>query len=105
MSHITSEFSSEFPGIRSCPDGVEIDLKVVPGARSDRIMGILGTRVKIRVSAPPEAGKANKAVTTLLARTFTLPVSKVTMRSGATSAEKTVHLRGLTPEFVRTRLG
>ena len=53
---------SDVPGIRRTPDGVELDLKVVPGARRDMLAGMLGTRFKVRVSSPPEDGRANRAV-------------------------------------------
>lgn len=86
---------STFKGIRPCPDGVEIDLKVVPGARGDSITGPLGDRVKIRVSAPPEDGKANKAITHLLAGRLGVPRRAVTITSGSTCPEKTVRVVGI----------
>ncbi len=95
---------NEFPGIRPCPGGVEIDLKVVPGARSDRLMGALGARVKIRTSAPPEAGKANKAIVKLLAKTFDIPHNKIELISGPASPEKTVRVSDIDLNVARERL-
>jgi uncharacterized protein (TIGR00251 family) len=37
-------------------------VKVVPGSSRDQIMGWLGDPLKIKVTAPPEKGKANEAV-------------------------------------------
>ena len=42
-------------------------IKVVPNARKDEIVGLVGQRLHVRVSAPPEWGKANKAVCKLIA--------------------------------------
>ena len=86
---------STFKGIRSCTDGVEIDLKVVPGARGDSISGRLGDRIKIRVSAPPEDGKANKAIIRLMADQLGARPGAVTISSGTSSTEKTVRVEGI----------
>jgi uncharacterized protein (TIGR00251 family) len=65
----------------------------VPGASRSEIAGILGDRLKIRVAAPPEAGKANRALIELL-RGW-LGVRDVEIASGASSPEKTVVVLGL----------
>ena len=86
---------SDFTGIRSTPDGCTLDLKVVPGATSDRLMGVLGNRIKLRTSAPPEDGKANTAVLRFLAGRLGLPVRDLTLVKGHASPEKTIAVRGL----------
>ena len=37
-------------------------IRIVPNAQKDEIVGLVGQRLKVRVSAPLEDGKANKAV-------------------------------------------
>ena len=86
---------SEFTGIRPTPDGCTLDLKVVPGAKSDRLMGVLGNRIKLRTSAPPEDGKANAAVLRFLAGRLGLPVRSLTLLRGHGAPEKTIAVRGL----------
>jgi hypothetical protein len=46
----------------------------------------------VRVTAPPEKGKANKAVIKILASTLGLPVRSVIIYSGAGSQQKMVEL-------------
>ena len=91
---------------------VLIDVKVVPGARRQRVVGWLGDRLKIAVSAPPEAGKANAAVCALVAKTLGVGRRDVEVVAGQTSPAKTLRVsttgsskRSLDPVSVRRRLG
>lgn len=74
---------------------VHIRLKVVPGASRDRVAGPLGDRLKVQVSAAPEAGKANKAVLALLAGTLGVGKGALRIVRGETNAQKTVEVVGL----------
>lgn len=82
-----------------------IRLKAVPGASRDSIAGVLGDRLKVRTSAAPEGGKANKAICALLARALDLKKSDVTIVSGRTNPEKTVAITGCTPRALGEKLG
>ena len=48
--------------LRRDGDDVLIPIKVVPGASRDQIAGVIGERLKIRIGAPREDGKANRAI-------------------------------------------
>lgn len=78
-------------------------LRVSPGARSDRILGVHGGALKISVSAPPERGKANRAVVDLLATVLGLPRSAVRIVAGESSRDK-VALVSLPPRVTREAL-
>lgn len=82
-----------------------LPVKVVPGARADKIAGPLGDRLKIRVSAPPEGGKANKAVCALLAKALGVKPARVTVHAGTSNPEKTIRVEGLTPRQILDRVG
>lgn len=71
-------------------------LRVVPGANRPGIVGRHGDAWKVRVSAPPEHGRANDAVLDLLARTLDVPRRDVRLASGASSRDKVVVLEGMT---------
>jgi uncharacterized protein (TIGR00251 family) len=66
---------------------------VVPGASRSEIAGVLGDRLKVRVAAPPEGGKANRALVELLSRW--LGVRDVEIVAGLSSAEKIVRVSGV----------
>lgn len=73
-------------------DDVIVRVKAVPGSSRDSIAGPLGDRLKIRIAAAPEAGKANKAIIKLLARQCGVKVNQITIESGHTSAEKSLRI-------------
>ena len=71
----------------------------------EQISGLLGDRLKVRVSAPPEGGKANKAICQLLARTLGLKRRDIEVIAGKANAEKVVTIRGIDSLAARARLG
>ncbi len=87
------------------PAGPLLRIKAVPGAKRDQIAGPLGDRLKVRVAAPPEGGKANAAICALIAKALDLKPSAVTLIAGHTNPEKSVRIEGLDADAVRERLG
>lgn len=73
--------------------GMHIKLKVIAGASRSRIVGGYGDRLKIKVAAPPEQGKANQAVVALLKQW--LGTDAVEIIAGHGSAMKTVKVSGM----------
>lgn len=94
---LTDESNSATPAAR-------LAVKVVPGAKRDEIVGPHGDRLKVRVSAPPEDGKANKAVCALLAEALGVKRSAVTVIVGPSSPEKTIRIDGLSAADVLRKL-
>ena len=86
--------------IEATSEGVEFDVKVVPGGSRDEIVGMLGDALKIKVSAPAEGGKANRAVCELLAGELGVPPRDVVVVSGHTRPQKRVMVRGARIEEV-----
>lgn len=94
------------PAIESASQGeaVLVRIKAVPGASRDQLAGLLGDRLKVRVSAAPEGGKANKAICALIARRCGLRPNEVSVITGMTSPLKTVQISGLDADAVRRAL-
>ena len=84
--------------------GVLVPVKVVPGASRSRVVGILDGALKVAVAAPPEKGKANKALIKILAETFDLPKNRVSIEQGQSSHHKIVLLLGADAGQVRDQL-
>lgn len=82
--------------IRGCwadlaKSGLRLDLRVTPGARANTVIRD-GGRLGATTTAPPEDGKANAAVTDLLARALGIAASRLTLVSGATSRDKSFRI-------------
>ena len=79
------------PFVRTVDGMVELRVKIVPGASRTELAGRLGDRLKVRISAPPEGGKANQAVCDYLEK---LVGGRATLASGAAHAEKVIRIAG-----------
>jgi uncharacterized protein (TIGR00251 family) len=87
--------------IRSDPAGAIVPVLVVPGASRTEIIGRHGDRLRVRVAAAPERGRANRAVEALLGEFFG---TTATVVAGSGSRRKQVRLAGLDPAGVAERL-
>lgn len=63
-------------------------LRVQPKASKDEWAEIQGDRIRLRITAPPLEGKANKHLIRLLAKEFGIAKSGVHIRSGETGRNK-----------------
>jgi uncharacterized protein (TIGR00251 family) len=74
------------PRSRAVP-GAEIVVRVTPNASREQVT-LDGSRFVIRVTCVPEDGKANKAVTKLLAKTLGVAPSRLVLVRGAAGRDK-----------------
>ena len=84
---------------------VRLQIKVVPGAAQTGIAGWLGDRLKLRVNAAPEKGKANAAVEALIAEALGLHKAAVRIVAGQTSPRKTLEISGMAASIIDKILG
>lgn len=70
--------------------GVEISVRVVPGAIREGVAGFYGDRLKIRVTAPPVGNAANDCLIRLVARAARVAPSRVRIVLGDRSRSKVV---------------
>lgn len=91
--------------LKQTGDGLELRIKVVPGSKRSAIVGILGDRLKIAVSAPPEGGKANKAVCKLIAQALRITERDIALTHGQSQPRKTVLISGVDTQAAIEALG
>ena len=74
-------------------DDLLLDIRVQPRASSDGFAEQLGDRIKLRITAPPVDGKANRHLIALLARTFKVAKNDISIISGETGRNKRIKIR------------
>jgi uncharacterized protein (TIGR00251 family) len=87
--------------------GTIIALEITAGAKTDSFpAGYNEWRKTIgcRVTAPATGGKANHAIISLISERLAVPVSAVSIQSGATSSKKRVLVTGMSKPDLLDRL-
>lgn len=81
-----------------------LELRAVPNASRNQVVGWQGTALKVKVMAPPEGGRANQEIIELLSATLGVPRRAVEIVQGESSRNKRVRIAGLSAAQVRTTL-
>ena len=81
---------------KEAPEGIILHVRAQPGARKDEIAGERADSLKIRITAPPEKGRANEAIIRLLAKKLGLKKSAISVVYGETSRDKKILIKGIT---------
>jgi uncharacterized protein (TIGR00251 family) len=84
--------------------GVTFNVKVIPRAKRDEIVGVEQDAYKIRLNAPPVDGRANDALLKFLAKRLGVPRTQVEIVRGETTRHKVVRVRGGGVEAVKKRM-
>lgn len=93
------------PYLHPLSDGsLLIKIYVQPKASRNAIIGLHNDALKVRLTAAPVEGKANKAVIAFLAKCLNLPKSSLSIRSGLQNRNKQVLVLGCTEENARKLL-
>jgi uncharacterized protein len=90
--------------LREDRDGCLLRVWAVPGAARAGVAGLHGDALRVRVTAPPEGGAANRELVRLLAARLGLHPGALTLEAGPSGRQKRVRIRGLALEQVRARL-
>jgi uncharacterized protein (TIGR00251 family) len=84
--------------------GVIIRVQVQTRASRDEVVGPHGDFLKVRITAAPVAGGANKHLLKLLAKKLKVPQGQLSIKSGATSKNKSIAVQSISGDRVRERL-
>jgi hypothetical protein len=82
------------PYYQEKPDGLTVYVRVQPRASRNHLEGVADDRLRVRLTAPPLEGEANKACAAFLADVLGVAKSKVTLVAGHKSREKAFSVEG-----------
>ena len=75
--------------VKQTDNGIIANIKISPNAKKNEIIRE-GEIVKIKITAQPVDGKANKALIEFLSKYFKIPKTSIQILKGETSKEKTI---------------
>ena len=84
--------------------GVVFGARIVPGSSKTCIAGTLDGRLKVKVSAAPEKGKANECLVGFLGKRLGVKKSAIEIVAGKTRPIKQILVSGVSRETVLSRL-
>ncbi|MCR4317631.1 MAG: DUF167 domain-containing protein [Planctomycetes bacterium] len=99
--------SNDSSFVQKSGDDYILQVKAFPKSSKNEIDGVQAGRLRVKVTSPPEKGKANAATIALLAKALKVSKSDVELVKGETSQQKTFRIRNLTafpfdhPAFVQ----
>lgn len=86
--------------LRQVKNGFLLNLKIVPNSSKNEILVSDGV-VKIKITAQPVDGKANKALVEFLSKELKVPKTSIEIVKGATSKEKAVLFHTLEEDKIK----
>ncbi|HEY5390189.1 MAG TPA: DUF167 domain-containing protein [Solirubrobacteraceae bacterium] len=86
-------------------EGVRIEVRLQPRASRDEILGLRDGVLHVRVSAPPVADAANRALCRLIAGRLGIAVSRVEIVRGERGRFKIVAVAGIDAAELAATLG
>lgn len=75
--------------LKETKDGLIVNIKISPNSKKNEIINE-GDFTKIKITAQPIDGKANKALIEFLSKNFKIPKTSIKILKGETSKEKTI---------------
>ena len=75
---------------------MDIEVRVQPRARRSSVEVLDGKKLRVRVTVPPESGRANEAVRAMLAKQLHIAKSRVEILRGHRGRDKLLRIKGLT---------
>ena len=75
--------------IRKTNEGILVNLRISPNAKKNEIIKDVDI-IKVKITALPIDGKANKALVEFFAKNFKIPKTSIEILKGETSKEKTI---------------
>lgn len=87
--------SSKYPFLEEREGVIFIKVRVQPRGSRDSIEGVQGALLKVRLTAPPVEGEANRRLIEFLSETLGVRKSALSITAGDKSRQKCVRVEGI----------
>ena len=84
--------------------GVAFAIKVIPGSSKTAICGLIDGKLKMKVAAAPEKGKANQCLLAFLAKQLGVKKNVIRIMCGQKNTVKQVRVAGVNSDMLLKRL-
>ena len=85
--------------IKEAENGIILGFRISPNASKNEFIKN-GDEIKIKITAPPVDGKANKFLIKFLSDTFKVPKTYITLLKGETSKDKIISFNNISKEKI-----
>lgn len=92
-------------GLREEADGVSFEVRVQPRSSKAEINGVHDGALRVRLTAPPVDGAANRQCIELFSRKMKIPKRAIRIASGASARRKRLKVLGMSMKEVKNILG
>ncbi len=83
------------PCLQETAEGLILQIYVQPRSSKNKMVGLQGDMLKLKLTSPPVDGAANKCCCELLSKLFDIAKSRVILISGEKSRKKRILLQGV----------
>ena len=90
--------------VKSSDGGVVFTVKVIPSASRTVIAELLDGMLKVKVSSPPEHGKANRSLIEFIAKKLGVKKKDISIVSGLTSPVKRLSVSNISRQRLLEKL-
>lgn len=90
---------------RKMEGGIVLPVRVQPSSSKEGIMGVHAGHLKVAVNAPPDRGRANKAVIKVLAKWLKVKSANIYLIHGEKTKDKEVFLKNITEKDIHKLVG
>lgn len=81
--------------IETCVDGIQFSAIIQPRSSTNKICGLQGESLKIRLTSAPVDGAANKMCIKLLAKHLNIALSQIVIVRGQKGRNKRIRINGI----------
>ncbi len=81
--------------LKEDPEGVTLRVRIQPGASRDQIVGVTEGALRLRITAPPVEGAANRQCIKFLAKKLHIAKSKISLLKGEHARVKVLRITGI----------